>query len=203
MALIREFLAEIDAQWKPVGGEPITLQVIGSAALMLRCDYERGTKDGDILESKELPPVVKAQLMALADKGTAIHAQFRLYIDIVRSAILFVPQRLIFHPVPDMRLKNFSIEALDAVDVVVSKLKRFNANDMGDIRAMADRRLLDHKKLVARFEAAIDMFSTDARSEEFPRYINNLRIVERDSLIGARERHRAVPGRGPARTRRG
>ena len=51
MALIKEFLTEIDAKWKPIGGEPILLQVIGSAALMLQCDYERGTKDGDVLEA--------------------------------------------------------------------------------------------------------------------------------------------------------
>lgn len=42
MALIREFLTEIDAKWNPIGGEPILLQVIGSAALMLQCDYGRG-----------------------------------------------------------------------------------------------------------------------------------------------------------------
>jgi len=35
VALIKEFLTEIDARWKPIGGEPFTLQVIGSAALML------------------------------------------------------------------------------------------------------------------------------------------------------------------------
>ena len=179
---IRQFLAAIDAKWKAVGGEPITLQVIGSAALMLQCDYDRGTKDGDILESKEIPPAVKTQLLALADKGTDLSKDFRMHIDIVRSAILFVPQRLIFHPVPDLRLKNFSVEALDVVDVAVSKLKRFNQSDKNDIRAMADRGLVDHKKLIARFEAAIDMFSTDARSEEFPHYIKNLRFVEKEIL---------------------
>jgi len=179
---IRQFLAAIDAKWKAVGGEPITLQVIGSAALMLQCDYDRGTKDGDILESKEIPPAVKTQLLALADKGTDLSKDFRMHIDIVRSAILFVPQRLIFHPVPDLRLKNFSVEALDVVDVAVSKLNRFNQSDKNDIRAMADRGLVDHKKLIARFEAAIDMFSTDARSEEFPHYIKNLRFVEKEIL---------------------
>lgn len=49
VAQFKELLTEIDARWKPVGAEPITLQVIGSAALMLQADYERGTKDGDVL----------------------------------------------------------------------------------------------------------------------------------------------------------
>ena len=179
---IRKFLAAIDAKWKAVGAEPITLQVIGSAALMLQCDYDRGTKDGDILESKNLPPAAKVQLLALADKGTDLSKGFRIHIDIVRSAILFVPQRLIFHPVPDLRLKNFSVEVLDIVDVVVSKLKRFNQSDKNDIRAMADSGLVDHKKLIARFEAAVDMFSTNARAEEFPHYIKNLHFVEQEIL---------------------
>jgi len=182
VAQIRKFLAEIDARWKAVGGEPITLQVIGSVALMLQCDYDRGTKDGDILESKDLPPAVKTQLLYIADKGTDLSKEFRIYIDIVRIAILFVPQKLMFHPVPDLQLKNFSVEVLDVVDVVVSKLKRFNQSDKNDIRAMADRGLVDHERFIARFEAALDMFSTDARADEFPQYIKNLRFVERDIL---------------------
>ena len=182
MARIRQFLCEIDARWKPLGGEPFTLQVIGSAALMLRCDYDRGTKDGDILESKDLPAAVKAQLLALADKGSDLHKDFRIYIDIVRSAILFAPQRLAFHPAADLRLKNFAVEALDVVDVVVSKLKRFNASDKNDIRAMIERKLVGQEELAARFKAAIDMFSTDARAEEIPAYIKNLHFVERELL---------------------
>lgn len=46
MKLIREFLSEIDAHWKPIGAVPIRLRIIGSAALMLQTDYQRGTKDG-------------------------------------------------------------------------------------------------------------------------------------------------------------
>ena len=182
MARIRQFLAELDARWKPVGAEPFTLQIIGSAALMLQCDYDRGTKDGDILESKDLSPAVKSQLLFLAEKGSGLHKELRIHVDIVRSAILFLPQKPEFHPVPDLRLKNFSIEALDPVDVALSKLKRFSQSDRNDIRALADRGRLDQKRLLARFEAAIDMFSTDARADEFPLYIKNLHFVEREIL---------------------
>ncbi len=65
MALIKEFLTEIDAKWKPIGEEPITLQIIGSAALMLQCDYDRGTKDMDVLEAKDGSPAVKEGLLAM------------------------------------------------------------------------------------------------------------------------------------------
>ncbi len=179
---IKDFLIEIDLKWKPLGAEPVLLQVIGSAALMLQCDYERGTKDGDVLESGEVSPPVKKQLKNLAGKGTDIHKQFHIYIDIVKSVILFAPQKLLFHPVRDLSLKNFQIEALDVLDVVISKLPRLNQNDMGDVQAMADKGLLDHKKLITRFQSAVDMFSIDARSDDLPLYIKNLRIIERDIL---------------------
>ncbi len=182
MALIREFLTEIDAKWKPLGGEPLLLQVIGSAALMLQCDYDRGTKDGDVLEAKDGPPAIKEQLISLAGKKSELHKQFHVYIDVVNRAILFLPQKPVFHPLPSLSLKNFTIEVLDIVDVVLSKLKRYHSDDKNDIRAMADRKLLDHARLVARFEAAADWFSMDARAADVPRYLKNLHAVERDIL---------------------
>jgi hypothetical protein len=182
VALIREFLTEIDAKWKPIGGEPILLQVIGSAALMLQCDYERGTKDGDVLEAKDGPPTLKEQLISLAGKESDLHKQFRVYIDVVNRAILFLPQQPVFHPLPSLPLKNFRIEVLDIGDVVLSKLKRYNSDDKNDIRAMADKKLLDHGRLVARFEAAADWFSMDARAADVPRYLKNLHAAERDIL---------------------
>lgn len=133
MALIREFLTEIDAKWKPIGGEPILLQVIGSAALMLQCDYERGTKDGDVLEAKDGPATIKEQLISLAGKESDLYKQFRVHIDVVNRAILFLPQRTVFHPLPSLPLKNFKVEVLDIGDVVLSKLKRYNSDDKNDI----------------------------------------------------------------------
>jgi hypothetical protein len=44
----------------------------------------------------------------------------------------------------DRELAHFRIEVLDVVDVVVSKLKRFHANDLRDIEAMVDRDLVPH-----------------------------------------------------------
>lgn len=183
MAQIRGLLTEIDALWKPIGPGPITLQVIGSAALMLQTDYDRGTKDGDVLESKTDKDAIKAQLLALAGKETDLHKRLRLYIDVVNGAILFLPQKPAFHPLSDLPLKNFSVEVLDVVDVALSKLRRFHSDDKNDIRAMADRGLLDHKRLVTRFNGAVDWFSMDARAPEVKRCLRNLHAVERDILV--------------------
>lgn len=65
----------------------------------------------------------------------------------------------------------------------MSKLKRFNANDRDDIRAMVERGLVPHGALVARFEEAIDANVMDARAEDFPRYVRNLNAVERDDFF--------------------
>lgn len=182
MTLVKEFLKEIDIRWKPVGAEPITLQVIGSTALMLQTDYARGTKDGDVLESRDGPTAIKEQLISLAGRNTDIHKKFRVHIDVVSRALLFLPQRPVFHPLSALHLKSFKVEVLDVVDVAVSKLIRYSGDDANDISAMADRDLLDHARLVARFLAAADRFSIDARAMDVPRYLRNLRTVERDIL---------------------
>jgi len=83
---------------------------------------------------------------------------------------------------PDLPLKNFSIKVLDVVDVVLSKLTRFNRQDADDIREMVERDLVDHGRLVARFNAAADWFSIDARVSQLPRYLKNLRTIEHDFL---------------------
>ena len=182
MKLINSFLTEIDEKWKPVGGEPIRLRIIGSAALMLQTDYERGTKDGDILEAEEITPAVREQLLALAGPKSPLFEKYRMYIEVVLKAILFWPMDPVFHPVKEFPMKNFTVEVLDLTDIVVSKIKRLNQNDIDDIKAMAGKKLLDHKKLVSRFESAVDRFSTDARAEDLPKYIKNLNRIERDFL---------------------
>ena len=57
------------------------------------------------------------------------------------------------HPQTELnaRLRHFDLEVLDAVDVVVSKLKRFNPNDRTDIEAMVERSLVPYARLLARF----------------------------------------------------
>lgn len=181
MKQIHDFLSEVDRKWKPLGGEPVLLRIIGSAALMLQTDFERGTKDGDILEADEITSTVKAQLLALAGPKTDLHDKYRMYIDVVLKAILFWPQGPVFHPVP-LQLKNFTVEVLDVTDVVVSKLKPFRQSDIDDIKAMSVRKLLEHKRLINRFESAVDRFSADARAEDLPRFIKNLNSIERDIL---------------------
>lgn len=51
MNLVDDFFEELDRLWTPEeGGRRIPLHVIGTTALVLQTNYERGTKDGDVLE---------------------------------------------------------------------------------------------------------------------------------------------------------
>ena len=183
MEIIKEFFSELDRSWRLPVAERIPLRVIGSAALMLQAGYQRGTKDSDILETSALTPEISRELLALAGKGSVLAIQHRLYLDIVKEAIPFLPPTPVFQPVVSLvSLRNFEVSALDVVDVVISKLKRFNPNDAADIRAMTEKGLVLHKLLVARFQLAVDAYSMDARAEDMPKYIKNLNTVERDFL---------------------
>ena len=133
------FFRELDAAWRWPAVDRIPLEVLGSAALMLQADYERGTRDGDVLETEELTEEIQERLGKLAGQGSVLHTRHRVYIDIVKAGIPFLPQVPNWQLVEGLSapLEHFEIHVLDVIDVVVSKLKRFNANDLSDIDLFA------------------------------------------------------------------
>lgn len=184
MLPIRALLKDIDRLWGDAPAGKICLRIIGSTALMLQVEYERGTKDGDVLEADALTPDIRERLLALAGPGTDLAKRHRLYVDIVPRALPFLPRPPRFLAAEDLNreLVRLEVEVLDLVDVVVSKLKRWNGNDRSDIQAMVDLDLVDHGALVARFQAAMEGYDMDARAEELPRYIERLHRIERELL---------------------
>lgn len=192
--MIEELLHAIDAAWQPAEPAPIGLRLIGSTALMLQTDYVRGTKDSDVLETTQLPTVARKRLLDLAGPGTSLHRAHRIYVEIVGHAIPFLPQTPTWRSVAALdSLASFRVEVLDVVDVVVSKLARFHANDIRDVEAMVERDLVPPALLVDRFRAAMDFLLGDARDEHLPRYVRNLHQVERD-LLGVAETEIELPG---------
>ncbi len=178
------FFQEIDKGWRGSRTTKIPLRLIGSVALMLQTDYRRGTKDGDVWQTTSITEDIKARLIALAGKGTTLHKRHGTYLDIVPNGLPFLPHPAQWHAQVGINatLETFEIEVLDVVDVVVSKLKRFHANDQNDVKAMIDRDRVPHDQLVARFLTAVDLFTGDARAGELRGYIANLHRVERDML---------------------
>lgn len=181
MKAIEEFFLELDSLWRDSAPDRIPLKVIGSGALMLQTDYDRGTKDGDVLQTHHLTPQISERLLKLAGQGSDMAKRRRMYLEIVHNALPLLPQRPVFHPVPAFAsLRHFSIEVLDVVDVVVSKFKRFNANDAKDVESMIKLGKVPHGQLVERFRLAVDAFSIDAGAEDLPRCVRNLNAAERD-----------------------
>lgn len=184
MLLIADFFAEIDRRWPREPAGKMRLPLIGSGALMLQANYERGTKDSDVFETVDLTKDAKRNLLAIAGPGTDLHKRWNLYVDIVANGVPFLPHAPLWHPVLGLNqaLVRLEIAVLDVVDVVVSKLERFNANDQADIDAMVELDLVPHERLIDRFRAAVDEFLGDSRENQLPAYVANLHRVERDML---------------------
>ena len=180
---IEVFLLDIDARW-PSAKSKITFKVLGSTALMLQTSYFRGTKDSDVLGVDPVIGTVAENLIALAGKNTPLHRKHQVYLDVVNSGVPFLPHPSKWNPVGSLnaKLQSFEVHALDITDVLVSKLKRFSADDRNDIRAIIDLDLVDHSHLVGRFFSAADVFSMDARAHQVKRYAHNLNWVEREHL---------------------
>jgi hypothetical protein len=182
--LVEQFLRDLDRDWEPTQKGKIPLSIIGSAALFLQTDYDRGTKDSDILETPAISSEISQKLRALAGKDSPLFKKYRVYMDIVKVGIPFLPQKPIFHTVPELKgLTNFSVQVLDIVDVAVSKLKPFRPRDVEDIEFLVSKKLISHKKLLERFHMVVDFHSMDARAEDLPKFVQNLNRVERDMLF--------------------
>jgi len=190
VSLIKNLIKDVDRLWGGAGRGKIRLSIIGSVALMLQTPYERGTKDSDILEVATLTTETKEHLLQLAGHGTDLHRRYRVYLEFVAPGIPFLPQRPLFHLVHDLNgeLDHFEIEVLDVVDVVVSKLKRFHANDVSDIEAMVNLEKVEHAHLVGRFRAAVETYALDPCAEALPKYVRNLHRIERDCFQMAETR---------------
>ncbi len=142
---------------------------------MLQADYGRGTKDSDVLETLELTSDVQAHLLEVAGADTELHKRHRLYIDIVRNGLPFLPHAPEWHAAAELndRLHRLRLDVLDVTDV-------------SDVGAMVERGLVLHERLVTRFRAAVECFQDDARAEDLPKFVENLHRVERD-LFGVAE----------------
>jgi hypothetical protein len=179
---LEEFFRDLDKQWRWPADARIPLRIIGSAALMLQTNYQRGTKDSDVLETANLTDEIKTRLLTIAGKKSSLFERHRLYLEIVVPGLPFLPQGPAWHLLPALNasLAHFEIEVLDVVDVVVSKFKRAHADDMADVAAMVDAEVVPHVRLIERFRSAVELFSYDARASDLPKYIAALHRAERD-----------------------
>jgi hypothetical protein len=72
MQRVRDFFAEIDAQWPTRSSDKVRLRIIGCGALLLQTSYERGTKDSDIFDTIDLAAETKEHLLRIAGVDTEL-----------------------------------------------------------------------------------------------------------------------------------
>ena len=146
VSLIHDFFKDLDSSWTLIAAEKIRLPIIGATALLLQTDYERRTKDGDVLETAAIDDELQSRLLTLAGKDSKLHKRNGIYLEVVPAGLPILPQSPHWIPIVGLTslLTHFQIDALHVVDVVISKLKRFHANDQQDIEAMIDRSLVPH-----------------------------------------------------------
>ena len=196
--MIREFIRDLDSSWPGMATDRIVLKLIGSAALMLQANYVRVTKDADVLQVEPLTADLCQRLEALAGRGSALDRRHNMYLEFVGAGLPFLTRAPLWHEFTELgELNHFRIEVLDVVDVVVSKLARYNANDAQDIDAMITRGLVPHGLLIERFKAAVDGYEMDAHAEaKLPRFIGRLHQIERDHF-GLPPTHIEIPAGVP------
>jgi hypothetical protein len=181
---LSSFFKEIDAAWER---QHTILRIIGSTALMLQSRFRRLTTDSDILENAALDADIQRHLLNLAGPSSDLAKRHAMHFQIVNEAVPFLPQLPKWNAVSEVAgLTHLTVFALDVVDVVVSKLKRFDARDQEDIERVIDLGIIPHAELIERFRQAVDWFLMDARSSDLPTFCANLHRVERD-MIGVDE----------------
>jgi len=175
----------VDAAWgQPFIGK-LPLRVIGAGALLLQTEYDRGTKDSDILESSAIDATTQRRLVDLTKRGSPLHRRWLTFIEFVPRSLPLLPQAPRWREPSDLNehLRHFRVEVLDVIDVVVSKLGRFHDDDQNDIVAMIGMGLVPHAELVTRFRSAVDVSLGDASAERLPSSVRNLHRIERDEYL--------------------
>lgn len=185
MSPVDDFFRDLDRSWPLPAGAPITLRLLGSTALILQTSFQRGTKDGDILETDEITVEIESALIAVAGKDSDIHRRNGMYLEFLRDAFPLLPLDPLWHPVvtssPDYL--HFRLEVLDVVDVVIAKLARFHKTDRDDIAAMAALELIEPQRFTERFRSAVQRWWHDSRADDLPQIVRNFHQVQYDELF--------------------
>lgn len=177
MSPAERFLRDLATQWK---GEAVSLKVIGSAALMLQTDYRRGTRDSDVLETRDVTPTQREALLALAGRDSVLAQDHRMYLEFVQNGLPFLPMAPNWKHVDTVGRVDLLV--LDVTDVVVSKFARYKSSDRDDVQAMVTGGQVEHAELVKRFQKAIESWEMDARAEDLPLLQTRFQRMERDLL---------------------
>lgn len=152
----RLFLKDVDERTE----EPTILHCLGGFVVAIQYGMPRPTADIDLLSVS--PDVSRAKLIALAGRGSSLHAKHKVYLD-------FVVLRV--HPENyEQRLKEMfagaferlRLMALDPYDLALTKLDRNSPRDREDFRYLAEAVPLQMASLRERYDAEVAPYLFEA-----------------------------------------
>ena len=133
-------------------GQTLELHCIGGFAVTMQYGVSRATADVDVLAASTAPQQLEA-VQRLAGKGTALHRQFKVYIQPV--AVAPYPEsyrsRLI-RMWPRFDLTHLRLFVLEAHDLALTKLDRNSDVDRQDIADLAKAGAINSETLRKRYQ---------------------------------------------------
>jgi hypothetical protein len=169
------FLKGLEQQLE--SNQVVELYVGGGAAILLAYDGKLSTVDVDFIGQNS---GLLRELEKLLGKGSKIHRETQLYLDIVPPG--YFPSdmgwrsrtvRVNLPEVPRIKLR-----VLEIHDLIISKLKRFSDKDRRDVRDLCTRSEVDIDTLRARYRGARLLRDHDEREK----MDLNFRVVEVEYL---------------------
>jgi len=138
------FLEALDAR---LTGK-VAITCIGGFALLGILPGARVTRDLDFIAVQ--PDEARAQLLALAQHGSAMAAQFGVWIEFVTVHTPPVNHEARLRIVASLR--HLTVKVIDPDDLALLKLQRFSPRDRKDLRDLIHHGLLHRQVLSERFE---------------------------------------------------
>lgn len=156
----RQFLAEVDQ----LLAAPVELHCLGGFAITECYGLPRPTSDVDYIAVRPLD--AQRYLEEIAGRGSALAKKYRVYLQYV--GVVDLPedyeQRLL--EVYPRAFRCLRIFALEAYDLVLSKLERNSPKDREDVEFLVQRIPLDPKVLSYRYEKELRPYLANAERHD-------------------------------------
>lgn len=162
-----KFLTEVDGLLP----EPVELHCLGGFVVVALYGFPRPTSDIDLLSV--CPSNQAEYLQEIAGKGSKLHKKYGVWLQNTGGIVTYpddYESRLIaiFHG----RFKNLSLKALEAYDLVLSKLDRNWQKDREDVEYLAKHAPLDAEILRKRYEKELRSYMADAIAQKLDNTLN-------------------------------
>ena len=139
------FLRDLDQR---VGG-PTELHCLGGFVIASMHNFTRVTADVDVIQARGTSA---AEVAKLAGRGSPLHTQHKVYIDIVTVASVPEDYEARLIPLFPTTFARLRLMALEPHDLVLAKLARNIDRDREDVRRLATNGELDTDVLQRRYD---------------------------------------------------